>query len=517
MTNAAPSRPRRARSRFVTTALGAATGVALTAGLVVTTAGAVASAAPDGVSVSHVDTVGFPYVDLVVSGVPGFGLGPVPTVRITQDGAPLRTTSTWALSAGNPLAVVVDAPSSRLEQAQGLVAELVQEMPPSVPIALPSVPGGAARPSLDRDGLMTALSHQAAHRATTVPSGLTAAESAGVQHVLVVTTCTGPAPQPAPAGVSVDVLGIGPGCTGRWLSLPGSGAGQFTRTPTFDAGLASLDAMVARWRSSVLAVTQVLTRDPLAVSVGATRVAVPLPAGSASAPAAAPSTTAAAPRSDAGSTGRRTALAVGLVLLVLAGLLALVWWRRHRAAVRAAVIEASSPAAGPQTVEPREVAAVSEAAATPEADGRAGADEAPAPAAYFPPAMRPPAPALSPAHPARPARPASPAGPQIDHVRRPVARPPVVIDLREPRPVDDDRAAPDTRPRQPQMAVAREQLTGHSEVTPPAVVARVQSIEEPPAVAQQTPTPCPAPTSRPRRRPSRWSRPGGSRPTTRST
>ncbi len=225
MTNAAQSRPRRVRSRSAATVFIAVSAAALTAGVVVSTAGTAASAAPARVSVSHVDTVGFPYVDLVVGGLPGFGLGPAPTVRITQDSAPLRTTSTWELSPANPVAVVVDAPASRLARAQGLVAELVQAMPPSVPIALSSVPGGG-RPGLDRDAVMSALSHQAAHRPTTLARGLAAAESAGVQHILVVTTCAGPAPQPAPAGVVVDVVGVGPACTDGWLSLPRWGAGQ---------------------------------------------------------------------------------------------------------------------------------------------------------------------------------------------------------------------------------------------------------------------------------------------------
>jgi hypothetical protein len=41
------------------------------------------------------------------------------------------------------------------------------------------------------------------------------------------------------------------------------------------------------------------------------------------------------------------------------------------------------------------------------------------------------------------------------------------------------------------MAVAREQLTGHSEVSPPAVVARLQRAEEPLVVAEKTPVTLP--------------------------
>jgi hypothetical protein len=400
MMTAAPACSRRAWSRSATTLSAVAAAALLAAGAVVATAGAVAAATPNGVTVSPVDTVGYPDVDLVVTGLPGFGLGRPPAVRISQDGAPLRTSTTWELSAENPLAVVVDAPPSGLEGAQGLVAELVQELPPSIPVALTSVSGGAARPGLDRDSLMTALSHQAAHQATTLARGLSRAESAGVQHVVVVTTCTGPAPQPAAAGITVDVLGIGPSCTGSWPGLPGPGAGRFSRATTFATGLSALDAMVARWRSSVVAVTQALTHEPLVLTVGTTRLTLPVgDAGSRASQAATPQagsgSGAGSSVAAAGGSAGRTALVVGVVLLILGGLLALVWWRRRE----------------------------------------------------------PPAPP-------RPAQPASDVH---------------VVSL-----------------RQPQMAVAREQLTGHSEVSPPAVVARLQSTEEPLVVAEQTPVSMPS-------------------------
>ena len=106
----------------------------------------------------------------------------------------MRTTTSWDLSADNPLAVVIDAPAASLAKAQGLVAELVQEAPPALPLLLASPNGLAAGPGVNRDALMAALAKQRPGTATSVADGIGTAAGAGVQHVLVVSTCAAPPP-----------------------------------------------------------------------------------------------------------------------------------------------------------------------------------------------------------------------------------------------------------------------------------------------------------------------------------
>ena len=113
-----------------------------------------ADVVPAPLTVSRPDTVGYPDVDLVLGGVPGLGIGKPPAVDVTQSGQSLRTTTSWDLSADHPIAVVVDAPAGKIPQAQGLVAELVQDLPPRVPLSLASAAGAAGKPGLDRDTVM---------------------------------------------------------------------------------------------------------------------------------------------------------------------------------------------------------------------------------------------------------------------------------------------------------------------------------------------------------------------------
>lgn len=432
-------------SRSVTIVL--ASLITLTAALVATSVGRASAAAPEPLTVSAPDTVGFPYVDLIVGGVPGLGLGAAPSVRISQDGSVLRTTDSWELSPDNPLAVIVDSPAASLARAQGLAAELVQEMPPNVPMSFVSVSGASGGPWLNRDDVLARLAHQKARTASTVKAGLTAANSLGIQHVVVITTCADPAPSSAPAGLIVDVLGIGPTCSAAWTALPAAGMGTFAAAADFDTGLGAMDAMVARWRSSVVAVTQVLSNEPLTIAVGSQSVTATLPGGSSTAvpPAASSSSAPASSRTD------HTALIVGLVLLVLAGLLLVVWWR-HRRPVRPEPVgrpEIARPATWPSDFQRDE-------AAVPAVGRRA----VPMPRVAVPQPAREPA--------AEPAR---------------EPRQPVLIDLR-------DSDGPDVRDesvRAPQMAVATQQLNGEAGASQSAVVARLQTAEEPVVVAEETP------------------------------
>ena len=159
-----------------------------------------------------------------VGGVPGLGLGSPPAITVSQSGQRVPTTSTWLLSDSQPLAVVVDATPADLSDAQGIVAELVQELPPGVPLSLVSgTSDQTSAPSLNRDTFMAALGREKAASDRSITSGATVAAAAGIQHVFVVTMCASPAPAAAPIGVIVDVLGVGPGCTGR-VAL-GLGAG----------------------------------------------------------------------------------------------------------------------------------------------------------------------------------------------------------------------------------------------------------------------------------------------------
>ena len=190
-------------------------------------------------------------------------------MAVSQAGQPLRTSTSWDLSADNPLAVVVDAPAASLAKAQGLVAELVQEAPPALPLLLASGTGLTAGPGVNRDALMSALAKQRPGTATSVADGIQTSAAAGVQHVLVISTCAAAPPAQAPTGVVVDVLGVGSACSPSWAQFATSGPGTFTAATNFDLGLAALDATVARWRSSVVVVTQALTREPLLLSVGA--------------------------------------------------------------------------------------------------------------------------------------------------------------------------------------------------------------------------------------------------------
>ena len=120
-----------------------------------------------------------------------------------------------------------------------------------------------------------------------------------------------PAPSPAPAGVVVDLLGIGAACTGGWPAVATSGAGTFTAASNFATGLAALDVTVARWRSSLVVVTQALTRDPLVLAVADDQVTAVLP-GAATTPRAdaRPATGSRRRPPDASSGTGRTALVV---------------------------------------------------------------------------------------------------------------------------------------------------------------------------------------------------------------
>ncbi|MFL6100428.1 MAG: hypothetical protein ACJ71T_10795 [Actinomycetales bacterium] len=269
-------------------------------------------------TVTGVDTLGFPYVDLVVGGLAGPASSRQPPVTITQFGQRVPVTSSWLLSENQPLAVVTDADKASLAQVQGIVGELVQAMPPQVPLGLvSSTSERISAVGVNRDGFMTALGRQAASTARQVSVGITAAASAGIQHVFVVTTCGSPAPAAPPIGVIADVLGVGPRCTPAWRAQLSGRAGRFVSTADTGSALAALDAMVAQWRGSVVVVAQVSTRQPLQVSVGSEQQTVSLGEPVASNPQAPGG---AEPASTSGSTSTSSSgglvLGVGLVLLL---------------------------------------------------------------------------------------------------------------------------------------------------------------------------------------------------------
>jgi hypothetical protein len=458
-----------------------------------------ADAAPGQLTVSPIDTVGFPYLDLVLGGVAGLGLGPAPTVAVTQSGQPLRTTSTWDLSAANPLAVVVDSPAATLAKAQGLVAELVQEAPPALPLSLASAKGLAVGPGVNREALMAALAKQAAGTPTSVADGVQTATGAGIQHVLVVTTCASPAPAQAPVGVVVDVLGIGPACTGAWQTYVNGGLGTLTVAASFDTGLAALDATVARWRSSVVIVTQALSRDPLVLSVGGAQITAALPAAATIAPPAASPGPAVV---EGGSGTDHTALVVGLVLFVLAGLLLVIRWRRRR--------PVGSQAFGAQDDLSAEIATyiathvptdepieepIDQRVDQPSGRGAGGSRAVPVERLPVP---QPRDEARLPAvidlreerHEERREEPRDErhevrqmtAGTEVRPVAEPAGR--TIVEL------DSDTDGPDVRDEPKaatRMAVATRQANGHGETSQTAAVAELTSVEEPVVVAEQTP------------------------------
>src|SRR4051794_39197290 len=149
-----------------------------------------ASGAKTPLTVSGIDTVGFPYIDLILGGVPGLGVGDPPPVTVTQGGQRLRATTSWALSAAQPLAVVMDAPKAQRTWAQGIVAELVQAMPPEVRLSLASAQTGrATTPSTNRDAFMADLARQSVSTSESTSRAVAAAAAGGVQHVFVLTTC----------------------------------------------------------------------------------------------------------------------------------------------------------------------------------------------------------------------------------------------------------------------------------------------------------------------------------------
>ena len=122
--------------------VGRALGIAVVGVLGLTVVSLPADSADSTLTVSGVDSLGFPYVELVLTGVPGVTSSEPPAVAVTQFGQRVPTTSTWLLSDSQPLAVVTDASTADLPQVQGIVGELVQEMPPDLPMSLVSSTSG---------------------------------------------------------------------------------------------------------------------------------------------------------------------------------------------------------------------------------------------------------------------------------------------------------------------------------------------------------------------------------------
>jgi hypothetical protein len=325
---AVPGRAGRTAAVGLAAALVAAV-VATTVGGVTLAGGAVAATTPPTLTVSGLNTVGFPFVQLLLHGVPGLGVGDPPPITVTQLGQSLRTTTSWALSAGQPIAVVLDVPAKNLEPAQALVAELVQDLPPEVPLALVSA-GGSTAPIVNRDAFMTHLSRQQAGTASTATSGIATAAAAGVQHVFVVSTCDSPAPTSTPLGEEVDLLGVGPACTAAWHAAGSVGDGAFTAATSFTAGLAALDQLVAGWRSSVVVVASALTRDPVQLSTSGASVTTAIDPVAKKPVATSPGAPRAAAGSSHSSGAGRVLLVIGILGLLLAGLLVLVLLRARR-------------------------------------------------------------------------------------------------------------------------------------------------------------------------------------------
>src|SRR4051812_7363412 len=215
------------------------------------TAGAASVGTP--LTVSGLDTVGFPYVDLILGGVPGLGIGNPPPITVTQGGQRLRATTTWALSAAQPLAIVMDAPKAQRTWAQGIVAELVQAMPPQVRLSLASAQTGrATTPGTNRDRFMADLARQSVSTSESTSRAVAAAAAGGVQHVFVLTTCASPPPSTPPIGVIVDVLAVGPQCAPAWRAALAGGAGGYAAATDVGTALSRLDQTVNEWRSSVV-------------------------------------------------------------------------------------------------------------------------------------------------------------------------------------------------------------------------------------------------------------------------
>jgi hypothetical protein len=319
MTAHEPTRGRRLRR-----GLGALVAVAAALGV---TAGP-AESEDSGLTVVGVDTLGFPYIDLVVGGLAGPGAAAQSAVSVSQFGQRVPVTTTWLLSESQPLAVVTDAGSASVAQVQGIVGELVQAMPPEVPMALVSSTADRVSPaSVNRDAFMAALQRQVPSTTRPVSAGVTTAASAGIQHVFVVTSCTSPPPSAPPIGVIADVLGVGPGCTDAWRSALSGRAGRFVSASDTTGALAALDRLLSAWRGSAVVVAQVSTRQPLQVSAGGQQRTVSL-GGSAVESAPAPAPTAAG---TGGSSSDRVLLGIGLVLMLCAlGLVVLGVVRRRQ-------------------------------------------------------------------------------------------------------------------------------------------------------------------------------------------
>ncbi|MDP9220874.1 MAG: hypothetical protein M3P23_10090 [Actinomycetota bacterium] len=469
-------------------------------------------------SVSGVDIVGFPYVDLILSGVPGLGAGNPPPITVTQSGQRLPATFSWALSPGQPLAVIMDAPAADRAPVQGIVAELVQELPPDLPLTLVSTfSGRAVDVGTNRDAFMTRLGQQRTRTVLPISVGVKAVAAAGIQHVFVVTTCESPAPAASPVGVMVDVLAVGPSCTNSWKAALTSGAGGYTTAGDLTSGLAALDAMVAQWQSSVVVVAQAFSREPIVLGTGGDRVTAPLDAALAASPASAgPSAAASAQPSKAeASTGEsRSAglvLILGVLLLLLAVMLAIVWaWRRRHTPRQAASVapappQVAAPARGANPVE-AVVAEEVEAAAPLEAEPiqrvelvvQRGSGQLGSPRRSGQPVRSGPATVN-----AKVANGPNGKGGQRGQrgqngrngeTARPAqngdgetARPPdVVIDLREqPSVVADAGLVPDEASDMPLMAVATPEAVREAEPSQPAAVAERDDFEEPVAMAEE--------------------------------
>lgn len=337
-----------------------------------------------GLTVSGVDTLGFPYVDLVVGGLAGPASSKQPPVTITQFGQRVPVMSTWLLSENQPLAVVTDADTSSLAQVQGIVGELVQALPPAVPLGL--VSSTSERISVvgvNRDAFMATLGRQATSTARPISEGIAAAASAGIQHVFVVTTCGSPAPAALPIGVIADVLGVGPRCTAAWRAELSGRAGRFVAAAGTSSALAALDGLVAQWRGSVVIVAQVSTRQPLQVSVGTEQQTVSLgePVASGTQP---PGGTEPPSSASSGSSSGNLVLVVGLVLLLLTAALVVFRMVRRRAGPHADDLDTFElpPLHDPEpapvvSAEPPETVLVVSAAAPAVIDLREHPDELP--------------------------------------------------------------------------------------------------------------------------------------------
>jgi hypothetical protein len=298
--------------------------VALVVASGVTMTGLSAQSADAPITVTGVDSLGFPYVDLIVTGIAGSTSDAPPAIAVTQSGERVPTTSTWLLSDDQPLAVVTDATSADLPQVQGIVGELVQAMPPDLPLSLVSTrTGRASSPTLNRDAFMTQLQRQRGSTAEPISTAVTSAAAAGIQHVFVVTTCASPVPGRLPIGVITDVIGVGPSCTAEWRSALAGRAGRFSAARDTTGALSALDAMVSAWRTSVVLIAQVSTRQALQVAFGTQHATVVI--GGAGTPAPTPS---ARDQSSGGSGG--LVLVLGLLLLMLAVILGAVWVARRR-------------------------------------------------------------------------------------------------------------------------------------------------------------------------------------------